>query len=143
MFTHPRRSFNGRSLPTWLTQPGPVLMKNHLWHTKYDPIVQEVELIEANPDYAYVKFPDGRESSVPVRHLAPKGDSNVRLDEQPLNPPHLDSGAGSPKYSDPLENLSKDENQDTAVPELNNPDPHPVDSGKPSTLNTSLSGRQR
>lgn len=38
MYTHPRRSFNGRSLPTCLTQPGPSLMKNHLSNTKYDLI---------------------------------------------------------------------------------------------------------
>ncbi|KAG8183811.1 hypothetical protein JTE90_027736 [Oedothorax gibbosus] len=80
MFNHPRRSFNGRSLPTWLTQPGPVLMKNNMRQSKYDPIVQEVLLIEANPDYAYVKLPDGRESSVSIRHLAPLGEPSTRSD---------------------------------------------------------------
>lgn len=80
MFNHPRRSFNGCSLPTWLTQPGPVLMKNNVQQSKYDPIVQEVLLIEANPDYAYVKLPDGRESSVSIRHLAPLGEPTTRSD---------------------------------------------------------------
>ncbi|KAG8173283.1 hypothetical protein JTE90_009856 [Oedothorax gibbosus] len=80
MFNHPRRSFNGRSLPTWLTQPGPVLMKNNMRQSKYDPIVQEVLLIEANPDYAYVKLPEGRESSVSIRHLAPLGEPSTRSD---------------------------------------------------------------
>lgn len=83
MFNHPRRSFSGRSLPTWLTQPGPVLIKNHFRHTKYDPIVQEVELIEANPDYAYVKFPDGRESTVSIKHLAPTGDHSSEFMQSP------------------------------------------------------------
>ncbi|GFU60033.1 putative retrovirus-related pol polyprotein from transposon opus [Trichonephila clavipes] len=50
MFSHPRRSHNGCSIPTWLTKPGPVLMKNQMRANKYEPIVQEVELIEANPD---------------------------------------------------------------------------------------------
>ncbi|GFX57537.1 putative retrovirus-related pol polyprotein from transposon opus [Trichonephila clavipes] len=27
MFSHPRRPHNGCSIPTWLTKPGPVLMK--------------------------------------------------------------------------------------------------------------------
>ncbi|GFV01789.1 hypothetical protein TNCV_2550431 [Trichonephila clavipes] len=39
---------------------------------KYEPIVQEVEIIEANSDYAYVKLGDGRETTVSIRHLAPK-----------------------------------------------------------------------
>ncbi|GFU71383.1 putative retrovirus-related pol polyprotein from transposon opus [Trichonephila clavipes] len=56
MFSHPRRSHNGCSIRTWLTKPGPVLMKNQMCANKYEPIVQEVELIEANPDYAHVKL---------------------------------------------------------------------------------------
>ncbi|KFM71742.1 hypothetical protein X975_23396, partial [Stegodyphus mimosarum] len=86
MFIHARRSYNGRSLPTWLTQPGTVLMKNHTRANKYEPIVQEVELIEANPDYACVKLPDGRETNVSIRYLAPRGDTlihahDIGLDE--------------------------------------------------------------
>ncbi|GFW30868.1 hypothetical protein TNCV_2939701 [Trichonephila clavipes] len=30
MFSHPRRSHNGCSIPTWLTKPGPILMKNQI-----------------------------------------------------------------------------------------------------------------
>ncbi len=74
MFSHPRRSHNGCSLPTWLTQPGSVLMRNQVRTNKYEPLVQEVELIEANPDYAHVKLADGRETTVSIRHLAPKGE---------------------------------------------------------------------
>ena len=81
MFSHPRRSHNGCSIPTWLTQPGPVLMKNQVRMNKYEPLVQEVELIEANPDYAHVKLADGRETTVSIRHLAPKGDTTELADE--------------------------------------------------------------
>ena len=28
---------------------------------KYDPLVDEVELLEANPRCAHIKYPDGRE----------------------------------------------------------------------------------
>jgi hypothetical protein len=66
-------------------------MKNHLRHNKYDPIVQEVELIEGNPDYTYVKLPDGRESSISIRHLAPRGDAPVKLDRPPMSPCRIDS----------------------------------------------------
>ena len=75
MFTHNRRSHNGCSLPTWLSTPGTVLMKNHNRGNKYEPLVQEVELIEVNPEYAHVRLHDGRETSVSLRHLAPRGDS--------------------------------------------------------------------
>ena len=81
MFSHPRRSHNGCSIPTWLTQPGPVQMKNLVLMNKYEPLVQEVELIEANPNYVHVKLDDGRETSVSIRHLAPKGETTKRADE--------------------------------------------------------------
>ncbi|GFV78344.1 putative retrovirus-related pol polyprotein from transposon opus [Trichonephila clavipes] len=74
MFSHPRRSHNGCSIPIWLTKPDPVLMKNQMRANKYEPIVQEVELIEANPDYAHVKLGDERETTVSIRHLAPRGE---------------------------------------------------------------------
>ncbi|XP_018403046.1 PREDICTED: uncharacterized protein LOC108779970 [Cyphomyrmex costatus] len=48
MFNHPRRSFNGNSMPTWLTKSGPVLMKRHVHTSKHDPLVEEVELIEVS-----------------------------------------------------------------------------------------------
>ena len=33
--------------------------------------MDEVDLIEANPTYAYIRHPDGRESTVNLRDLAP------------------------------------------------------------------------
>ncbi|GFT77142.1 retrovirus-related Pol polyprotein from transposon opus [Trichonephila clavipes] len=82
MFSHPRRSHNGCSIPTWLTKPSPVLMKNQMRANKYEPIVQEVELIEANPDYAHVKLGDGRETTVSIRHLAPRGETTRSEDNK-------------------------------------------------------------
>ncbi|GFW99853.1 putative retrovirus-related pol polyprotein from transposon opus [Trichonephila clavipes] len=82
MFSHPRRSHNGCSIPTWLTKPGPVLMKIRCVLTNMEPIVQEVELIEANPDYAHVKLGDGRETTVSIRHLAPRGETTRSEDNK-------------------------------------------------------------
>ena len=42
-----------------------------------DPLVDEVELLQANPHYAHVRYPDGRETTVATKHLAPKGHSKV------------------------------------------------------------------
>ena len=74
LFAFQRRSTSGISVPTWLTVPGPVLLKRHVRNSKYEPLVDEVELIEANPKYAHVKFPHGRVDTVSTKHLAPQGD---------------------------------------------------------------------
>ena len=86
MFSHVRRSHTGCSLPTWLTTPGPVLMRNHIRTNKYEPLTREVELLEANPDYVYVRLPDGRETSVSLRHLAPRGETEPQDIEDAASP---------------------------------------------------------
>ncbi|KFD46399.1 hypothetical protein M513_12734 [Trichuris suis] len=43
-------------------------------------LVEEVELLEANPQYAYVRLPDGQESTVSLHHLTPAGSSRVEVD---------------------------------------------------------------
>ena len=68
MFLHIRKSFNGVSLASWV-KPGPVYVKCHVYN-KNDPLVEETELIEANPRYAHVRLNDGREINVSLRDLA-------------------------------------------------------------------------
>ncbi|CAB0015636.1 unnamed protein product, partial [Nesidiocoris tenuis] len=77
MFMHQRRSTNGCALPTWLVSPGTVLLRKHVRASKYDPAVEQVELVEANPHYALVRFADGRESNVALQDLAPAGDLSL------------------------------------------------------------------
>jgi hypothetical protein len=74
LFNYSRKSSSGRSMPSWLMSPGPVFLKRHVRNSKYEPLVDEVQLIEANPDYAHVRFPNGRQTTVSIRHLAPVGD---------------------------------------------------------------------
>ena len=82
MFSLSRRSSHGNSLPTWLTSPGSVYLRMYARSSKYDSLVDEVELVHANRIYAQVKFPDGRESTASVKDLArcPSSDdvSNLR-----------------------------------------------------------------
>ncbi|TPP56963.1 hypothetical protein FGIG_07243 [Fasciola gigantica] len=40
--------------------------------TKYDPLQEEVELLHCNLHYAHIRYPDGNEDTVSVRHLDPK-----------------------------------------------------------------------
>ena len=44
--------------------------------------MDQVELLQANPQFAYVRYPDGRETTASIRHLAPTGESTEgeRLD---------------------------------------------------------------
>ena len=71
MFSFTRRSSFGKSIPSWLTSQGKVLIRNFNRQSKYDPLVEEVDLLEANPEYACVRFDNGRESSISLKHLAP------------------------------------------------------------------------
>lgn len=80
MFNHQRRSPSGISIPTWLTSPGPVLMRRMNRGNKYEPLVEEVQLLEANPEYARVQLPGSREMTVSLRHLAPLPRSEVSHD---------------------------------------------------------------
>ena len=56
-------------MPTWL-RPGPVYVKCHV-RNKGDLLVDEAKLIEANPQYAHVRFNNGRETTVSLCDLAP------------------------------------------------------------------------
>ena len=71
MFNFQLHTTSGISLPTWLSNPGPVLLRNHRRTSKYDPLVKPVELIEANPCYAHIRYQNAVESTVSLRDLAP------------------------------------------------------------------------
>ena len=64
LFKHKRRSSFGVSVPTWLSSPGRVYLRRHANPSKYDPVVEEVDLVHATPSYARVRFPTGRETTV-------------------------------------------------------------------------------
>ena len=86
MFQFQRRSGTGTSLPTWLLVPGPVLLRRFVRRSKQDPLVDEVQLIEANPQYAFIRYPDGRESTVSIKDLAPTGEVRELSEEVPDAP---------------------------------------------------------
>jgi len=65
MFAFSRRSSFGLSVPTWLSNPGPVLLKRHVKTSTCERLVDEVELVHATPSYAHVRLQDGREQGRP------------------------------------------------------------------------------
>ena len=50
-FGFSRRSSAGASIPTWISTPGPVYIKREVCTSKMDPLVDEVELLQAKPHY--------------------------------------------------------------------------------------------
>ena len=70
-FNFHRKSCCGLSLLTWLTQPGPVLMRNFMLKNKHDALVREINLTEANPCFAHIRLDDDGEASVSLKDLAP------------------------------------------------------------------------
>ena len=98
-FKFERRSSSGGSMPTWLSAPGPVLLKQHVRASKTDPLVNEVELLQANPQYAHIRHADGRETTVSIRHLAPCADTGtLRALESDGTVGGTDGVVGRPPY---------------------------------------------
>ena len=65
MSLHTKKSLNSVSLPSWV-EPKPVFFKCHC-RNKSDLLVEEAELLEANPQYAHVRLEDGTEITVSLR----------------------------------------------------------------------------
>ena len=59
------------SVPTWLSSLGPVFLRRHARSSKYEPFVEEVDLVHATPNYAHVRLSNGRETMVPLRDITP------------------------------------------------------------------------
>ena len=83
LFNFQRKSATRDSIPTWLTRSKSALLKRHLRRSKYEPLVETVDILEVNPNYAHVRFNNGRETAVSLRHIAPLGNGMNSLDTKP------------------------------------------------------------
>ena len=70
LFGFARRSMLGQSVPDWLLKGGTVLLRNFT-RNKTEPLGIQVELLDANPKYALIRYADGHESTVSTGDLAP------------------------------------------------------------------------
>ena len=111
LFISPRRSSSGASIPTWMTQPGAVLLKRHVRTSKTDPLVDGVELLQVNPNYAFVRCPDGREATVSTKHLAPKPICASQIQIEPQ-----DCCTGNSAESSPSQQEAPTANEQTITP---------------------------
>ena len=50
-----RHSSTGSSIPSWLAEPGPVYVKRHVRHSKFDPLVEKADVLQGNPPYAHIR----------------------------------------------------------------------------------------
>jgi hypothetical protein len=66
LFSFNRKSATGCSIPSWLT-PGRIYIRNHVRNSKHDPVVIEAELLQADPQYAFVTLDSGHETRVSLR----------------------------------------------------------------------------
>jgi hypothetical protein len=62
------------TIPNGCVLPVPFLLKRHVRQNKTEPLIDQEELLQANPQYAHIWYSDGRESTVSIRHLAPMGE---------------------------------------------------------------------
>lgn len=89
MFNFSRRSGTGYTLPEWL-QGGPALLRKFVRLRKSDPLLEPVDIISATPNFARIRFPDGRQSTVSTEDLVPTpvtDPSSTNL-ESPVSPDH-------------------------------------------------------
>lgn len=98
-----------------------------------DPLIDGVELLQANPDYAHVRYPDGGETTVATKHLAPKGQVEVvetlpapeRIPKEAENLP-LDTHVSVTPEAEPSSSSEP-------VPEPQ-PEPAPVQNAEPAPV---------
>ena len=102
-----RRSSTGSSIPSWLAENSSVYVKRNVRHSKFDPLVDEVDVLRVNPHYAHIRFSDGRETTVSTKILAPQGEAKRTPS---VSPESLVSVPESPSHAsaDPSqENITK------------------------------------
>lgn len=82
-FNFERKALTGHSLPSWIQDNAKALVRKHVRASKYDPWVEECEIITANPSYAEIRTASGKEQTVSLRDLAPLPDSNQQISPHP------------------------------------------------------------
>jgi len=87
-----------------------VFLRNHVRSSKYDDVVEELELLEANPMYANVSRKDGRKQNVSLCDLAPCSSGEYSDDAIVPNPTGLVDKI--PVESEHTSNLEKPSSSD-------------------------------
>ena len=116
-FVFSRRSILGKSVPSWLTTPGPVLLHRFV-RSKSDPLCDQVELIKANQSYAHTRHPDGRETTMSLMDLAPcpqASGKNTNVDTSVLDDHNSFVSDSSEKSTDTSKPAGNSKNLDVSL----------------------------
>ena len=126
IFNYQRRpgSIGSKILPSWLINPGPVLLRNFERSNKNDELVKKVELLEANPHYALIKDQKGITKTVSVQDLAPYPRNVIQnsndilqqdFDDLAIKAANADPKVSIPKLSIPESILHSSNTKDHSV----------------------------
>ena len=156
MFNYQRRpgSIGSEILPSWLINPGPVLLRNFKKSNKNDELVERVELLEANPHYALIKDQRGITNTVSVQDLAPYPRKDVQnsdevllqnFDELAIEAANSNPRVSVPRLSLPenILNSSKSSNQDVKFDESFNPSTNEIEDYECEDVESSSSAREK
>ena len=103
-----------------------MLLRNFVRANKNDDYVRQVQLTEANPTFARVRFPDGHESTVSLQDLAPCPSSFLSSPSKPGHPTEMGTNEQSVTDSSVLENVETEnvetENENHPLPSNSNPE---------------------
>ena len=107
-FLFKRKSSHGQALPSWLAPSNKVMLRRFNRQSKHEPLVDEVDLVDVNPTYARVRYPNGRESDVSLHDLSPHH-NRASIDLQP----HTETKASSDvRHVEPCTNLPPGTSED-------------------------------
>ena len=66
-------------------------LRKHVRQSKYDPQLEEVEVLDVNPQYVHVKLPSGFQSTVSIRDLAPCGEAPCHVPQPGISQSTIDN----------------------------------------------------
>ena len=65
-------------MPSLLIHPGNVLIHRNVRNSKYEPLVDKIDLPEADPQYAHAKVAEGRDTTISIKQIASAGISSKK-----------------------------------------------------------------
>ena len=68
------RHTSGTPVPTWLTEKDALLLKRKVRLSKQEPLCDEVQILNVNPNYAHIRTADGQEKTVSLSKLSQPGE---------------------------------------------------------------------
>lgn len=126
-FKFPRKAAFGCALPSWMMANEQVLLRKPTVHSKYEPNMETVTLLHANPHYARVRHPNGREMTVSLRRIARPAERELNYKEETHD---LDDEEDTLPNEENIPTVPNEEN----IPTLPNDEDIPMVSPQPPQL---------